>query len=298
MFPIHLNLGFRQFYFYEGVYFLTAIVLAYLWAVRRLKANGLSPDQFTRALVGVLFGAMIGGRLFHFLFWQPGPLITDPLVFLRFWEGGISITGGLAGGILGGALAFVRRNESFWEYFAVLSPAILLGQALGRIGCFLNGDAWGIPTDLPWGLRFPRFGTELPSGTINQNLDSFAWTWGYRQGLVGSNDLTTPPLHPTQLYECLGDLAILGLVLLAFRRFGQARGGKLILALHIGAYSLLRFALEFLHGDRDQTVLAGMTWLQITLLVVAAACLALMLLQRKVAARGRREALADQRTDS
>ena len=77
MFPIHIDLGFHRFYFYEGLYFLIAIIVAYLWAGRRIRAYGLSDDQFTRALMGALFGMLVCARLFHFLFWQPGALLSE-----------------------------------------------------------------------------------------------------------------------------------------------------------------------------------------------------------------------------
>jgi phosphatidylglycerol---prolipoprotein diacylglyceryl transferase len=279
MFPIHLDLGFRRFYFYEGLYFLIAIVVAYLWAAKRIRRYGLSEDQFWRALIGALIGMLIGARLFHFIFWQPSLLVSRPLVFFNYWDGGLSITGGLAGGIGGASLAFIKRKERFLEYFAVLSPAVLLGQAIGRIGCFMNGDAWGIPTSLPWGLRFPKFGRILPSGAVDRSIPGFAWSWAYDRGLVGPADSRTPPLHPTQLYESLGDLLILAVVLLAFRRLGKA-GGRFILALQVGCYCLLRFFLEYLRGDREATVLLGMSSMQIALAAVALACLPIALICR------------------
>jgi phosphatidylglycerol---prolipoprotein diacylglyceryl transferase len=272
LFPIHLDLGFRQFYFYEGLYFLIAIVVAYLWAARRIRANGLSEEQFTMALAAGLLGAVLCGRLSHFIFWEPGLLISNPLKFFGFWDGGISITGGLAGGIAGGALAYRKSKERFGECFAVVAPAILLGQALGRVGCFLNGDAWGIPTTLPWGVRFPKYGTILPAGLPDPRVPGFAWSWAYEQGLVAVGDSSTPPLHPTQLYESLGDLLVLGLVLLAFRKLGKGRGG-LILTIYAGAYALLRFLLEFLRGDRGAVVWAGMSALQVLLAAIVALCL-------------------------
>ena len=276
MFPIHLNLGFRHFYFYEGLYILIAIVVAYIWAAKRIRKYGLSEDQFFRALVGAFLGLLIGARLFHFLFWQPGLLLSEPLTFFRYWDGGLSITGGLAGGIGGAALTFIRRKESFGEYFAVLSPAVLLGQALGRVGCFLNGDAWGIATSLPWGLRFPKFGHTLPGGVVDRQVPSFAWSWAYDAGLVSGGDTTTPPMHPTQLYEGRGDLWPLAFILLAIKRLGKEQG-RVILVLYICSYCLLRFFLEFLRGDRGVVVWAGMSALQIALALVVVTCMPLFL---------------------
>jgi phosphatidylglycerol:prolipoprotein diacylglycerol transferase len=265
MFPIHLNLGFRTFYYYEGFYFFVAILVATWVAVRSLKRAGLDAYLFLDHLPWILLGSFLGARIFHFAFWELNAFLKDPVAFFRFWEGGMSITGGLAGGVLGAWFCF--RRKGFWHIFAAASPALLLGQAIGRIGCFLNGDAWGIPTGLPWGISQPRFGTFLPSFMADHQFPSDAWSWSVALGFTDPASMVTVPLHPTQLYEALGDLVLAGLVLLLVRSKGPVRR---VAWLHLGGYACLRLALEFLHGDRDITLWAGMTALQIGLLAFSA----------------------------
>jgi phosphatidylglycerol---prolipoprotein diacylglyceryl transferase len=270
MFPIHLNLGFRTFYYYEGFYFFLSILIATLVAVRALKKAGLDANAFLEGLVWILLGAFLGARLFHFAFWDSTAFFSDPAAFFRIWEGGMSITGGLAGGVL--AAWFCFRRVDFWRIFAATSPALLLGQAIGRMGCFLNGDAWGIPTNLPWGVAQPKFGVFLPGLRPDTLIPSDAWTWSVAQGFTDPASLRTVPLHPTQLYEACGDLALAGLVILLAGHLTKTKGPwPKVGWLHLGGYSLLRCGLEFLHGDRDITVWAGMTALQIGLLGFAAA---------------------------
>jgi phosphatidylglycerol---prolipoprotein diacylglyceryl transferase len=280
MFPIHLDLGFRTFYFYEGFYILTAIIVAYIWSSRRIRAYGLSEDRFDLGLIGAFIGLVLGARITHFLFWDIDYLLKDPAVFFRFWDGGLSVVGGLAGGIAGGSVAFIGKKDKFTEYFAVVSPAILLGQAVGRIGCFMNGDAWGLPTSLPWGVRIAKYGTTLFSFKIDRSLPSQAWSWALDRGLVWPGETRTPPLHPTALYEALGDILILFLALRVLKKIGKERGGSLVLALHTGGYCLLRFLLEFIRGDREQVVFAGMSVLQLVLAACAAAFLSFAVLRR------------------
>ena len=145
----------------------------------------------------------------------------------------------------------------------------MLGQAVGRVGCFLNGDAWGIQTNLPWGVRFPKFGTYIPSFKPDFLVPSYAWNWAKTQGLVSNSDMFTPPLHPTQLYESLGDILLLVFILLIIRRIGFRHSGKLVALVHVGGYCLLRFLLEFLHGDRGTVIWNGMTALQLILVLVS-----------------------------
>ncbi len=267
MWPIHLNLGFKVVYYYEGFYFLVAILGASILIVHRLKKAGLDAGVFTRSLIWVLLGSILGARVFHFLFWDVQTLLRNPLSFFRLWEGGLSITGGLAGGVFAAFICFRREKVNFWHYFAIASPAVLIGQAIGRIGCFLNGDAWGLPTRLPWGMAFPKFGTILPPWVPDHRVPSEAWIWSVNQGFTSPGALITIPLHPTQIYECLGDLFLAGMVILLARTLAKRDGPwSTILWFHLGGYSVLRFGLEFLHGDRDVTVWAGMTALQIGLL--------------------------------
>jgi phosphatidylglycerol---prolipoprotein diacylglyceryl transferase len=270
MFPIDLNLGFRVFYYFEGFYFMIAILAAYLMAVRRVGRAGLEVELFENCVAWGIVAAIVGARISHFVFWDLKSLLADPLSFFLFWDGGLSITGGLAGGVLGAYLSLRRRHVDFWMYFAAASPAILVGQAIGRVGCFLNGDAWGIPTTLPWGVSEPKFGTLVPGFVRDHLVPSPAWVWSVNHGYTDPSALATVPLHPTQLYESLGDLLLAWLVIRLVRSL-RHRGGAWpkVFWLHLGGYSLLRFGLEFLHGDRDVTVWAGMTALQIGLLAFA-----------------------------
>ena len=278
MFPIHLDLGFRVFHYYEGFYFLLAVLGAYGVAWRNLDRAGQDPEVLAWSLPLILLGSVAGARAFHFLFWDWDAFRSNPAEFFALWDGGLSITGGLAGGAVAGLACFRHRKVEIWAYAARVSPAVLVGQAIGRVGCFLNGDAWGIPTRLPWGIREPRFGTLVPGFRTDTRVPSAAWEWCVARGFIPADAAATPPLHPTQLYECLGDLALAWLVvLLARRELGAGGHPARVLWLHLGGYSLLRFGLEFLHGDREAAFLAGMTTLQLGLLLAAAGCGALLL---------------------
>ena len=271
MWPIHLDLGFWVVHFYEGFYILLSVVAASLMAWRRLRTAGQDAGLFLDGLPWILLGAILGARIFHFLFWDWSALWATPLSFFQIWGGGYSITGGLAGGVVTAYFRFKHGRIDFWSTFASASPALLVGQALGRIGCFLNGDAWGIPTHLPWGVSLPKFGTMVPGFVRDVQVPSEAWLWSVRQGFTDPRSLITVPLHPTQLYEALGDLLLVALILWLIRRLARSkRLGLLVLWAHLGGYSLIRFGLEFLHGDRDAVIIGGMTALQIALLAFAA----------------------------
>jgi phosphatidylglycerol:prolipoprotein diacylglycerol transferase len=270
MWPIDLDLGFKVIYAYEGFYFVLSIGAAALLIVHRMKKAGMDPGPFLDSLIWILLGAILGARLSDFLFWDTRAFLADPLSIVRIWEGGLSITGGLAGGVIAGYVAFRRKGVDFWHLFAVASPAVLVGQALGRVGCFLNGDAWGTPTRLPWGVALPKFGTLVPDMVRDTRVPTDAWLWSVRAGFTSPFAGVTTPLHPVQLYEALGDLLLAAVILQLSRRLQATRGPwPLIFWVHLGGYSLLRFGLEFLHGDRSALLWGPMTALQIGLLLFA-----------------------------
>ncbi len=271
MFPIHLNLGFRELFFYEGFYFLAAMITGFA-AGRRLavKKAGITKEQFESLIVGCLISAVLGIRLSHFIFWDPESLLRNPLKFFYFWEGGASVVGGLIFGILFGWFYCIKKGLAFWKIFAAISPGLLLGQAVGRIGCFLNGDAHGVASNLPWAVRFARYGTEIPSFKIKTGISSAPWIWSFNNNLVDASTKRSAPLHPTQLYESLGDLVLMGLVLFVFKILSKKKLNMApVLFIHTGGYALMRAMLQFIRTDRSRIIFLGMSYLQIILLAWA-----------------------------
>ena len=283
MFPIHLDFGPFSPYFYEGAYFAISILIAAYWAYRRQKALVDEEKHFEGIVTWSLVSALIFARLSHFVFWEPAYFFSNPAVFFNL-SGGNSIVGGLLGGMFGGWLYTRRKKISYFRYFAIFSPPVLLGQAVGRLGCFLNGDAYGKATELPWAMQFPRYGITIPSFETNTRVSSAAWRWSYENGLVDQSSLYSAALHPTQLYELFGDLILMVLVLLLVKKvWDSAKDLALVFYLHVGGYSFLRFALEFLRADNETGTYAGMTGVQVSLLVIAivAGFMALRHVQKK-----------------
>ncbi len=267
MFPFHLDTGFSEMYFYEGMYFLIAILLGIFWAYKRVKKYGGKIDEFEGLITWSLIAALLGARLSHYMFWQPEAFFSNPLVFFTPTGAGTSITGGLVGGILAGYIYAKKHNMNFWKYFSLLSPGILLGQAVGRLGCFFNGDAYGTATNSFFGTEFPRYGTWLPSFELETGVSSPAWRYSFENGLVDQASTMSAALHPTQLYEMFGDLVLIGVVIYIFNKTWHTdKKSPLIFFVHTGGYALLRFALEFIRGDKEGIIFWDMTGLQFVLL--------------------------------
>lgn len=267
MLPIHLNLGFNEIYFYEGIYFLISIAIGVYIAYIRVKKYGGKIELFDGLITWSIIGSLIGARLSHYLFWNLDLFLENPAVLFSLSGAGNSITGGLVGGMVGGLLFTRRKNMNYFEYFSLLSPGILFAQAVGRVGCFLNGDAHGTATESIFGVHFPRYGTTVPGFETDYGVSSSAWQWSFQNGLVDQASTVSAALHPTQLYEMFGDLALMAIVLWVFKKIWDSdKKSPLIFFIHTGGYALLRFALEFIRGDREFIAFANMTNLQVVLL--------------------------------
>jgi phosphatidylglycerol:prolipoprotein diacylglycerol transferase len=184
--------------------------LAGLWVFRRELAHSRLPDAAIDAAIYGLVGGLAGAKLLY-VFEHLGEGTFFGLLLDR---GGMSWFGGFVGGLLAG-YATIRAKR--WPMLAVLSaatPALAIGQLLGRIGCFLVGDDYGRPTSLPWGVAFP-------------------------EGLPPTLDR----VHPTQLYEAIF-LGILTWLLIRWRRGGL--NDAAVLGRYFVAVGGFRFALEFL----------------------------------------------------
>lgn len=183
--------------------------LAGLWVFRRELARAGLPEAAMDAAVYGLVGGLLGAKLLYVFEHLGQTSFMDS--FLD--RGGMSWFGGFAGGLIAG-LATIRAKH--WPTIGVLAaatPALAVGQMLGRIGCFLVGDDYGHPTNLPWGIAFP-------------------------QGLPP----TTERVHPTQIYEAIF-LAFFAWLLIRWRRHGIA--DRTVLARYFIGVGLFRFALEF-----------------------------------------------------
>ena len=208
MFPVLFRIGSFEITSFGALVALGA--LAGLWVFRREIARSGLPDSAMDAAVYGLVGGLVGAKLLYvFEHLDEGTFLS---LFLD--RGGMSWFGGFAGGLAAG-YATIRAKR--WPMLAVLSaatPALAVGQMLGRIGCLLVGDDYGYPTSLPWGMAFP-------------------------QGLPP----TTERVHPTQIYEAIF-LAIFAWVLIRWRRRGLS--DRTVLGRYFLLVGAFRFGLEFL----------------------------------------------------
>ena len=181
-----------------------------LWIFRRELARSGLPESATDAAVAGVLGGLVGAKLL----WTAEHASEAPLLSLVLSRGGMSWFGGLVGGVGAGLFVIHRKGLPIVATLAAATPALTAGHALGRIGCFLVGDDYGRPTDLPWGVAFPE---GLPPIDV--------------------------PVHPTQLYEAAA-LAVVTWALLRWRRQGVS--DRVVLGRYLAIAGAIRFAIEFI----------------------------------------------------
>ena len=175
-----------------GIAYIVGIGIGW-WLGRRRAARdpwrGWTPQHVDDFVFFLALGAVLGGRVGYVLFYDFSRFVSDPLVVVRIWEGGMSFHGGLLGVIA--ATAWFARRHGF-GFFAVadyLAPLVPPGLGAGRIGNFVNGELWGKPAEVPWAMVFPGAGPEArhPSQLYEAALEGLAlfvvlWWFSRRPG--------------------------------------------------------------------------------------------------------------------
>jgi phosphatidylglycerol:prolipoprotein diacylglycerol transferase len=185
---------------------------------------------------------MVGGRLGYILFYQFGDIVSylkDPVELLAVWRGGMSFHGGLLGCIVAGWLFSRYTRIPFRVIADSVVVAAPVGLGMGRLGNFINGELYGRPTTVPWGMIFPEGGNV--------------------------------PRHPSQLYEALLEGFILFAILWTVRKRGLRDG--MMVALFVILYGFFRFIVEFFREPDAHLgfVLGGLSMGQVLCLIMIAA---------------------------
>ena len=230
---------------WHGVMTFIAVAVA-VWLVARWGAKeGMIVDSIYSVSVWAIIGGVIGARVLHVIdFWEEVYKHDFVSVFL-VWSGGIAIYGAILGGFAGGALYIIVRNSdwflSVWRTVFpfmgeahranlpsigrladITAPALLIGQAIGRIGDVINGEHYAKMTDLPWGVIYTH---------------------------PDSPGIFRPPTHPAVGYELLFDLVLLAAI---WPLRDRLRPNGMFFTLYLATYSIGRFFLSFLREEFNE----------------------------------------------
>lgn len=225
--PIALQLGPLAIRWY-GLSYVAGILLAW-WL---LNDRARRSHHWTAAQAGDLIfygavGVIVGGRLGSVLFYNLPHYLAHPLDIIKIWEGGMSFHGGLLGVLVAMLYAGRKFRKPFFVVTDFLAPVVPVGLFTGRLGNFANGELWGRPTDLPWGMVFGHVDAQAR--------------------------------HPSQLYEAALEGLLLFLVLWFYSRI--ERPVKAVSGLFLLCYGALRFLVEFAREPDAAMGYLGADWM-------------------------------------
>ena len=206
-----------------GVMMVLAFIFALTWALKFTKPEDIEPETVLDLSIYVLIGGIVGARLL-FVLMNYQQFTDDFWSIFNLRKGGLAWYGSIIVGIIAGIIFSRKHKISFWKLADMFAPPIIIGLAIGRIGCFFNGCCYGRFTDLPWGVVFPEV---YPFGE---------------------------PRHPTQIYSSILNIIIFYILNLIDRRkkyYGQT------FCYLIGLYGISRCAMEFLRDWINVTILPG-----------------------------------------
>lgn len=231
MFPILLKLPFATLHTY-GMLLSLAFLVGVYTASRFAKKEGMDSQQVLDLGIWVAFSALVGAKLlllvedFNFYLANPGEIFS-----LSFFKAGGVFYGGFLMAVAVAILFCVKHRLNLWAVMDAFAPGIVLGHAIGRLGCFSAGCCWGKPTHLPWAVTF---------------------TNPYSHEIVGVP--LNLPLHPTQLYEAFANTMIF---LFLWRRYRHKRFPGQIFSLYLLSYAAWRFFVEFWRDHEVQGLMWG-----------------------------------------
>ena len=220
--------------------------------IRRIgKDVKLASDIVSIAAVGGIVGSKI-----YYLIENFGRVIDDPIGMI-FSGSGLVFLGGLMGGTLGVTWVIQKQNLNWLKMSDIVAPLLILGYGIGRIGCFLVGDDYGIPTHLPWGVSFVN---GLPPTTYQSFQFNYPWISldGFEPGLL--------TVYPTQLMETVLAVSIFGYLWSRREKIGFE--GQLFFTYLVFA-GLERFFIEFIRTNiKYISVLTGSQIISIFMILI------------------------------
>lgn len=218
-----------------GFMLLIGFVLGYWLAIKRARKYHIPTVFLLDLALYLLLAGIIGGRLIYVLL-NFSFYLHNPLQIIAIWNGGLSFYGSFGAGVLTTLVFCKRRNISFFKMADLITPSLALGYAFGRIGCFLNGCCYGVPTNLPWGVIIPG-------------------------AFFGE------PVHPVQLYAFVANIIFL-FVLLWFDNKKKSVDGQTF-TLYVMLYAFYRALAEILRkGATAQILVDGITQGQVASIII------------------------------
>src|SRR6478609_1126299 len=255
----HIPLGFASLPLYSyGLMLALSLIVGWYITLALCERDGMDRTVMGRCYMWTAGAALAGARLLYVF--TNLDRFDNFLDIFKVWQGGLVAYGGFLGGFVGAWVFCKVKGIRLLAWADCAVPSLCTGLMITRIGCLLYGCDFGKPFDGKWSITFPA-----GSPAFNQQRV---------EGLLPPSALHSLPVHPTQLYESLNGLILLGLVFLVrrYRKFS----GEMFVAFTMG-YAILRYYVEILRADEQRGMIGPLSTSQfigVTTFLAGAALLA------------------------
>lgn len=250
--PIALKIGGLEVHWY-GIIIGIGIAVGLYLVMKESERRGLNKDIFADLLIWAIPISIITARIYYVIFEWNTYYSSHPEDIIKIWNGGIAIHGALIGAVITTIIFSKIKNVSFWQLADIAAPSIILAQAIGRWGNFMNQEAHG--------------GEVSRSFLENLHLPDFIINQMYINGTY---------YHPTFLYESIWN--VVGFLILILLRRVNLRRGELFLS-YVIWYSIGRFFVEGMRTD-SLMLTNSLRMAQVISIVLVAVALVLWIVRR------------------
>ena len=242
--PVAFTVFGKEIYWY-GVIIVVGMILSAVYAFWRAKKLGIKiDDMYDYAIFIIIFG-VIGARAYYVLTTLQTHQYKSFLDVIAVWNGGLAIYGGIIAGIITVIVVSKVKKIKILRVLDAIAPAVMIGQALGRWGNYLNQEAFGCNTTLPWGMK----SWVVQSASSGNKLEGTVEYLTSNRASIEAQGMTVDPqgyVHPTFLYECLWN--VIGFILINILFKKRKFDGQMFL-MYITWYGLGRAFIEMLRTD-------------------------------------------------
>lgn len=252
--PILFSIGKIKITYY-GLMYAISFILGIELGKKYGKQRGVSPDTVENYAFVAMLSGLIGGRLYYVLF-NLDYYLAYPQDIIAVWKGGMAIHGGIIGGIIGTCIYGKIKKLNPLLLGDIAAAPLLLGQAIGRIGNFMNGEIYGVPTYTPFNIIFtlkPKFYewwayyNSLPFSEKMGFKDKVPWGIVFPQSSPAGMEFPNTAVHPAMIYELI--LNFIGFLFIWFYLKNKKTAPGTVWCSYIIIYSLIRIFVSFFRAE-------------------------------------------------